>query len=295
MIFNASMGMAPYWFLGEVVDNNDPTNAGRVRVRVFGIHPSDPFVADGDKEALDYVEDQDLPWAICVNGTYGKMNMVPDEGDWVFGFFVDGKEAQHPFLLGTLPGTNLDDAGAPPVEGSKRVGSTSNQNRLTNADVNEILSGPQGDQARRNAEEFLGREMSDDEWNNLVAATVAESLPNSPEEQAYAMGVILNRVRSPKYPNSVMGVLHQSNQFQAVTGAAGSGPSNNFINPSQTQIASTISGVNQYLPSAPTTWLNFTSNITSAYGVGTDIGFRDLVANSPGSRVVGGTVFGTVN
>lgn len=168
--------------------------------------------------------------------------------------------------------------------------------RLTDAQVNEILGGEEPGQARAAAEEFLGRPLSDTEWNNLVAATVAESLPNSPEEQAAVMAVILNRVRSDRYPNTVTEVLLQRNQFQAVTGtrANGNAPSRNFTNPDRGQMASTISGVNQYLGTMDQGWLNFTSNITAAYGAGTNIGFRDDVRNATGSRVIGGTVFGTV-
>ena len=44
----------------------------------------------------------------------------------------------------------------------------------------------------------------------------------------------------------------------------------------------------------PMSWLNFTSNITSAYKEGTNVTFRDQVKNSSGSRIIGGTVFGTV-
>lgn len=169
--------------------------------------------------------------------------------------------------------------------------------RLTNAKVDEILSGEEPAQARTAAEDFLGRSMSDDEWDNLVAATVAESLPNSPQEQAAIMSVILNRVRDPRFPNTVNGVLLQPNQFQAVTGTSANGraPSRNFTNPDRRQMASTISGVSQYMGTMDQGWLNFTSNITAAYGAGTNIGFRDQVRNSPGSRVIGGTVFGSVS
>lgn len=168
--------------------------------------------------------------------------------------------------------------------------------RLTNAQVDQILSGEEPTLARSSAEEFLGRPLSDTEWNNLVAATVAESLPNSPEEQAAIMAVILNRVRSDQYPNTVTDVLLQRNQFQAVTGtrANGNAPSNQFTNPDRGQIASTVNGVNQYLGTMSPDWLNFTSNITAAYGAGTDIGFRDDVRSASNSRIIGGTVFGTV-
>lgn len=169
-------------------------------------------------------------------------------------------------------------------------------NRLTSAQVNEILGGEEPALARAQAEEFLGRPLSDTEWNNLVAATVAESLPNSPEEQAAIMAVILNRVRSSQYPNTVTEVLLQRNQFQAVTGtsANGNAPSRQFTDPSRDQIASTVTGANQYLGTMNKDWLNFTSNITEAYGAGTNIGFRDDVRRSSGARIIGGTVFGTV-
>ena len=110
-MFNSKDGINTYWFIGEVVDKNDPTNSGRVRVRAIGIHPASGSEIKTDKTELDYVEDQDLPWAFCINGTYGKMQAIPDESDWVFGFFADGRDAQHPFILGTMFGQNIDDNG----------------------------------------------------------------------------------------------------------------------------------------------------------------------------------------
>lgn len=165
--------------------------------------------------------------------------------------------------------------------------------KLTNA---EIVGDNDNVAARAAAEKYLGRKLSDSDWQNLLAATVAESLPNSPQEQAAIMAVILNRVKSDRYPNSVMEVLLQTNQFQAVSGTSANGrqPSNNFLNPSTKQMASTVNGVNQYLNTYDQGWLNFTSNIDAAYGAGTDISFKDKVANSQGSKVIGGTVFGTV-
>jgi hypothetical protein len=186
------------------------------------------------------------------------------------------------------------DDGEADADANNEAQNTTNQ-RLTSADVQEILQGEEPLQARSQAEAFLGRKMSDSEWNNLVAATVAESLPNSPQEQAGIMAVILNRVKSSQYPNAVNEVLLQPNQFQAVTGTRNNpGPVRNFTNPDERQMASTIRGVNQYLGTMSPNWLNFTSNISAAYGPGTDITFRDTVRNSNDSRIIGGTVFGTV-
>ena len=94
------------WFVGVVEDSNDLTNAGRVRVRAFGIHAS-------DKEALPTAH---LPWATVLDGTFGAAQVIPKEADWVFGFFVDGREAQHPMIMGRIPGMSLsfgDGAGMP--------------------------------------------------------------------------------------------------------------------------------------------------------------------------------------
>lgn len=112
MMFSSANGIQPYWFIGEVVDKDDPTNSGRVRVRAIGIHPTGkPNEINNTKTDKNYVEDQDLPWAFIINGSYGKMHCVPDEGDWVFGFFADGRDCQHPFILGTMYGQNIDDFG----------------------------------------------------------------------------------------------------------------------------------------------------------------------------------------
>ena len=90
-------------FVGVVEDNHDRTNAGRVRVRAFGIHP--PRVSS---DIEDNVPTQDLPWATVLDGTYGVSPVIPSIGDWVFGFFVDGREAQQPMIIGRLPGIHMN-------------------------------------------------------------------------------------------------------------------------------------------------------------------------------------------
>lgn len=86
------------WFMAIVEDNQDPTNQGRVRIRAFGIHPS---------YESELMPTEDLPWAVPINGAYGGTSQIPRITDWVFGFFADGRDAQHPFLMGVVPGQNL--------------------------------------------------------------------------------------------------------------------------------------------------------------------------------------------
>lgn len=82
------------WFMGVVEDRNDPQKLGRVRVRCFNIHPQDKGAVPTD----------DLPWAYLISGTFTADVKPPKLNTWVFGFFVDGTDAQHPMIIGALNG-----------------------------------------------------------------------------------------------------------------------------------------------------------------------------------------------
>lgn len=82
------------WFIGVVEDRRDPRKMGRVRVRCFDIHP----------DSKNDVPTDTLPWAIPIIGSYDVNYKPPIEGSWVFGFFLDGRDAQHPMLIGVMPG-----------------------------------------------------------------------------------------------------------------------------------------------------------------------------------------------
>jgi len=83
-------------FVGFVVGREDGQNLGRVKVKALGYHDLDPGVVSAD----------DLPWAPVVDGTYGAVSSVPLVGDWVLGAVLDGREGQHPIVLGRIPGYN---------------------------------------------------------------------------------------------------------------------------------------------------------------------------------------------
>lgn len=100
------------WFVGKVEDREDPKKIGRLRVRIYNVHP---FTSSGDPDIVN-VPTEHLPWATVINsiisaGILGVNNdgvgisptgiMV---GSSVFGFFADGNECQIPVILGTLAG-----------------------------------------------------------------------------------------------------------------------------------------------------------------------------------------------
>lgn len=138
---------------------------------------------------------------------------------------------------------------------------------------------------------FLGRSLTDKEWSELVAATFAEASGNQ-TERAHVMGVILNRVRSGKWGNTVHEVLTAKNQFQAVTGTSKDpGPSINFVNGPTPSAASSIYGAaKNILKNVPKSYLYFTSANIKAYGEGTNPGFIKQLLSKGGVQI-GQTIF----
>jgi hypothetical protein len=85
------------WWMGTVEDRQDPLKLGRCRVRCIGWHSTNKMQLPTNM----------LPWAmpsIPVNTTNVH---PPKDGDMVFGFFVDGENAQEPVMLGTFPSIPL--------------------------------------------------------------------------------------------------------------------------------------------------------------------------------------------
>jgi hypothetical protein len=83
------------WWVGVVENRNDPLKLGRCRVRIFGAHT----------ENKQLIDTESLPWAqpmVPVNGSL--LTGTPQEGDYVFGFFMDGISSQAPCIMGVFPG-----------------------------------------------------------------------------------------------------------------------------------------------------------------------------------------------
>ena len=92
-----------YWWVGEVEDNEDPMELGRVRVRALGYYTN---VRGGTTADLPT---DSLPWATVLQHTCQPGNDGQGEsygqlqpGAIVMGFFMDGEDAQQPVIFGTL-------------------------------------------------------------------------------------------------------------------------------------------------------------------------------------------------
>ena len=89
-------GVVP--FVGQVEDVNDPKQSGRVKVRCVGWHPKDK------KE----MPTEDLPWAhVGMPTTHAQTSRIGGKhglmaGSFVMGIFLDGQEAQKPFVMNTF-------------------------------------------------------------------------------------------------------------------------------------------------------------------------------------------------
>lgn len=179
---------------------------------------------------------------------------------------------------------------------------TDNKPRTSGMDPEEVAQLTSEDGIKETikiASNFLGRAMSPDEFVMLARVTKAEATSN-PQEIAQVAAVILNRVRSSRYPDDVFAVVNQPGQFQVVTGrrigpgGSWSGPEGSFAQGglAPNDLAKISKAFTDHLPSANKEWLNFTAASSAAYGPGTNIGFRDTML-SKGGKVIGGTVFGT--
>jgi hypothetical protein len=92
-----------YWWVGEVEDNEDPMELGRVRVRVLGYYTN---VRGGTTADLPT---ENLPWATVLQHTcqagndgQGESSGQLQPGAIVMGFFMDGENAQMPIVIGVM-------------------------------------------------------------------------------------------------------------------------------------------------------------------------------------------------
>lgn len=90
---------------GVIEDINDPLKAGRVRVRIFGLHTDD----------TNLIPINTLPWAMCLSpiqsGSISGIGVSPTGivcGSWVAVEFLDN-DNQYPIVVGTLHGNPVKE------------------------------------------------------------------------------------------------------------------------------------------------------------------------------------------
>lgn len=98
-------------FWGVVEDNVDPMNLGRVKVRCFHYHTDDTSL----------IPTEALPWALVLQPTtsaaisgIGESPNGLENGSWVYGFFMDGRDAQYPVVTHSVPGIHRPEMAGQP-------------------------------------------------------------------------------------------------------------------------------------------------------------------------------------
>jgi len=110
------------WWIGVVENNVDPLNLGRCKVRIFGSHTDN----------LQEIPTSDLPWATPLYPVNDSRTFsTPMEGDYVFGFFMDGLSSQAPAMLGVFPSIPQQDVDAVAGKGFYAKA------KFTNSDIKE--------------------------------------------------------------------------------------------------------------------------------------------------------------
>ena len=94
------------WFVGTVVNVEDPKKRRRVQVRILGVHGDN---AELDKNTGTGLPDADLPWCTCMFPVnYGGLaDTTPPpglvKGAQILGISVDGDAYQNCIILGSIP------------------------------------------------------------------------------------------------------------------------------------------------------------------------------------------------
>jgi hypothetical protein len=93
-----NLGQNMVYWIGEVVDVNDPHQSGRVKIRVYGRH-----------DDRTNIPDSALPWAqvtqSVTSAAIGRIGTAPVGlvvGSRVTGFWADGNDLQYPLVIGSL-------------------------------------------------------------------------------------------------------------------------------------------------------------------------------------------------
>ena len=158
-------------FVGYVVDREDGQNLGRVKVKALGFHDLDSKVICAD----------DLPWAPVVDGTYGAVSTVPLIGDWVLGAFLDGADAQHPIVLGCIPGYNSQAPSGTETNGTEVAEYANDPNLFGKFPLHPVLGGEGVDQLEGLLSAATATRRDDNDLKDSIERKHTEEVAMRPE------------------------------------------------------------------------------------------------------------------
>lgn len=169
------------WWNGVVEDRDDPMKIGRVKVRVYGYHPSDK----------SSVPTEMLPWAVVVQPTdtagvdgIGVSPVGMKVGTTVTGYFADGDTAQIPIVTGVLLGVSAN-------------GTPDTNNLTRGADISQTVIG------KRNASVITSRANSIVSGISAVAGVQAQIVGamNTVRDQTNRLTKGLQQFQNLKLPD----------------------------------------------------------------------------------------------
>ena len=208
-------------YLGVVEDNNDPDKAGKVLVRIAGIHT--PKKVKGKTEGIPTDE---LPWALPMMPMAGVSglgyNGVPKQGDWIALFFRGGNH-NNPVYFGSLKGTPISpidtDIGFndPDGEYPKEVG-VPDWNKEARGDGVETLKGIKD----ANLETFEPTSPAEPSYpNNLVFETPDDGIvveyDSTPTKERWHVFHKASKSYIEIHPNGDMVMKSTNNRFEITT------------------------------------------------------------------------------
>jgi hypothetical protein len=177
------------------------------------------------------------------------------------------------------------------------TGTTSSPSKIPSSETQTsgttTPTGQSSTRDRQQIEAYLGKAISDKEYDALLRTVGAEA-GKDPMERAAVASVILNRAK--KIGGDIIATLNSPGQFQAITGP--DGKSGNVDNPWSANAKKIIPGIEKdissNIASVPKGLDSFTSAIASAYGaVGGQRKFEQKMAemSSLGGTKIGQSVF----
>lgn len=160
-------------YIGIVEDRNDPLKAGRVKVRVVGLHYHDKSILPTD----------DLPWAMVmqpVNNGTGYTAVGPAEGTTCVVIFNDYPENQYPIIIGIL-------AGVP-------QGQPVNIDRFEDAPLWRDDITPQGRPLPTNETEASGNQSGGPivDKNPALSSLTSQSVANTPQTKQIFVSTLID-------------------------------------------------------------------------------------------------------